>query len=745
MLQRKLKTDLAVIGGGMAGLVAAIAAARLGTKVVLVQDRPVLGGNASSEVRVWVSGAQGHTLNRFAREGGILNELLMEQLYRNPECSPPVWNAVLLDAVLAEPRITLLLDTAVHRVTMGDPGRIESVSAYCSPSETAYRISAPLFVDASGDSVVGGLAGADFRVGKESREAFGEPTAPPRADPRCLGASLYFYTRDAGRPVPFVRPDFAADVTRSPRVRSQAFDGRTQGCRLWWIEFGGELDTITDSGRIKATLTAIVYGFWDYIKNSGKFPEARNLDLAWVGPTPGKRESRRLMGPHVLAEHDLFRQPDFPDSCATGGWTIDHHPPKGFFSRRAPSRHKALPGPYNIPLRCLFSRNVENLFMAGRNISTSNVAFGSTRVMGTGAACGQAVGTAAALCLRERLTPAELVEDADRVQRLRQTLVREDQHVYHTPNRDPGDLARTATAEASGELALAEARPARSAETTVLEEDHWLMLPVVTPRLDRLDLFADVARATTLTVEVRRNDRGCHYFPNQLVAERRIRLRRGRGQWIRVPLDLETGEPGNVWFVVKRNPRVALHGSRRRITGVLSSLGSRRPWPEPRQDLFAFRLRPVQPVYPASAVVNGFARPEGLPNLWVSRARVTGRGAKPPWIELRWDERRTVGHIRLYLSHDPDMQIPTMMMRYPFRAVPTVLKHFTLSVRVGGGWKPVARIRGNHRRLVCVDLAEPVRTDRLRLRAEATNGSPRAEVYEIRAYRRRPAGLVSRG
>ncbi|MBN2583413.1 MAG: FAD-dependent oxidoreductase, partial [Planctomycetes bacterium] len=473
-----MTADLVVAGGGMAGAVGAIAAARHGAKVVLVQDRPVLGGNASSEIRVWVGGAQGHTRNRFAREGGILNELLMEQLYRNTECSPAVWDAVLLDAVTREPGITLLLDTAVDGVTMadGEPQRVASVSAFCSTSQTRYDLAAPLYLDASGDSIIGIQAGADHRLGKEGRQEFGEPTAPEQPDPRCLGASLYFYSKNVGRPVTFVRPEFAIDVSGTPRIRRGGFDGHIHGCELWWVEWGGELDTVHDAAEIKRKLTGIVYGLWDHIKNSGRFPEARDLDLEWVGAVPGKRESYRLVGPHLLTEHDLFCQPDFPDACATGGWTIDHHPPRGIFDDAPPSRHVGLPGPYNIPLRCLFSWNVENLLMAGRNISASNVAFGSIRLMGTGAVCGQAAGTAAAMCAERDILPRDLVADDALVEEFKQTLLRDDQHILGLANRDAADQARAATVAASSDLVLTGATADPRGEPTRADTwDEWLM------------------------------------------------------------------------------------------------------------------------------------------------------------------------------------------------------------------------------------------------------------------------------
>ncbi len=191
-----LTTDIAVIGGGLAGVCAAITAARAGRNVVLVQDRPVLGGNASSEVRLWILGATSHmgNNNRWAREGGIIDELLVENLYRNPEGNPLILDTILLEAVVNEPNITLLLNTAVHGLEKRGPDTIQSVRAFCSQNSTAYEIAAPLFIDASGDGIVGFLAGAAFRIGAESRSEFGEQFAPEQAHHELLGHTIYFYS-----------------------------------------------------------------------------------------------------------------------------------------------------------------------------------------------------------------------------------------------------------------------------------------------------------------------------------------------------------------------------------------------------------------------------------------------------------------------------------------------------------------------------------------------------------------------
>jgi len=194
-----------------------------------------------------------------------------------------------------------------------------------------------------------------------------------------------------------------------------------------------------------------VMGVWDHIKNSGEFPESANSALEWIGMLPGKRESRRIVGDHVLTEDDLLSG-DFEDAVAIGGWPMDDHPPGGFDRvDEAPSRWAAIPSVYNIPLRSLYSRTVSNLMMAGRNLSASHVALTSTRVMGTCSVEGQAVGTAAALCVRHGMSPRQLSQDAWRLNELQQTLLRDDQTIKGLRNEDPADLARSARVGASSE------------------------------------------------------------------------------------------------------------------------------------------------------------------------------------------------------------------------------------------------------------------------------------------------------
>jgi hypothetical protein len=446
-----LSADVLVAGGGLAGVCAAVAAARHGAKVILVQDRSRLGGNSSSEVKMHVVGANHHKSRPGWREGGLLEEFRLDDAVNNPQRCWEMWDLLLYDKVISEPNITLLLDSTLYSAQTKD-GRIEEVMVRCDKSEHLYRIRARIFLDCTGDSRLGLESGADYRTGREARSEFGESLAPETADQETLGSSILFTARIYPRPMPFTPPIWARKVTREHlklrRIRSWEYG-------YWWIEWGGNRDTIRDNERIRFELLSIVMGVWDYIKNSGEFASVSNWALDWIGMMPGKRGSRRLVGDHILTQHDLMKG-SFEDAVAIGGWPMDDHPPGGFDRADLPPAVQIkTPEVYNIPLRSLYSRNISNLMMAGRNISASHVAFTSTRVMATCAVCGQAAGTAAAICVRDGITPRELANKRERVFELQQTLLRDDQTIRDLKNLDPTDVARKAKVSASGANGLA--------------------------------------------------------------------------------------------------------------------------------------------------------------------------------------------------------------------------------------------------------------------------------------------------
>ncbi|HQP98962.1 MAG TPA: FAD-dependent oxidoreductase [bacterium] len=442
-----VECDFCVVGGGMAGMIAAIAAAREGAQVVLIQDRPVLGGNASSEIRMHVLGAEcsGRRNDVDSRESGILEEIRLTCAVTNPQRSFPYWDYILYDFCQREKNLRVFLNTHLESAKV-KKGRIEQVLAMRPSTEDVFEIRATLFADCSGDGRLGKEAGADYTVGREAKSTYGESLGQERADRKTQGSSILFFTREHDRPMPFVPPSWIRKYPRCEDLPHRSHKSWEYG--YWWCEWGGELDTIKDGDTIRHELYRIALGVWDHIKNQVDHG-AERWALEWIGAIPGKRESRRFLGPYVLNQNDLQSAVTFPDAVSHGGWTLDDHPPAGIDSPEPACKQIWLDRMYSIPLRSLFSRNIRNLFFAGRNISASHVAFCSTRVMGTCAAMGQAVGAAAAVCLEKKCLP---MEAADRyIRDIQQTLLRNDQFIPGIKNEDPTDLARNARITASSE------------------------------------------------------------------------------------------------------------------------------------------------------------------------------------------------------------------------------------------------------------------------------------------------------
>ena len=385
--------EFCVVGGGLAGMCAAITAARHGVKTLLMHERPVLGGNASSEVRMWVCGTPR------CLETGIVEEIRLENLYRNNDPNYSVWDSILYEKVRFQENLTLLLNCSCQELEL-DGARIKSIRGYQQTTQQFHRVEAKFFTDCSGDSILAPLSGAEFRVGRESKKEFGEQLAQEQADTKTMGLSCIIQGRETDSPKKFIPPKWAycyPDEESLP-PRGHQFC-RTQN--YWYLELGGDRDSIRDTEEIRDELLKIAFGLWDHIKNHGDHG-ADNWSLDWVGFWPGKRESRRYVGDHILSEKEILSGAAFEDAVAYGGWPVDDHHPGGFNHFGPANVHISVPAPYTIPLRSLYSRNVPNLFCAGRNISTTHVALSSSRVMATCAILGQAAGTAAYYAVREK-------------------------------------------------------------------------------------------------------------------------------------------------------------------------------------------------------------------------------------------------------------------------------------------------------------------------------------------------------
>jgi hypothetical protein len=743
-----VSVDVVVVGGGLSGVSAALSAARSGASVVLVQDRPVLGGNASSEIRLWVLGATSHmgNNNRWAREGGILDEILIENLYRNREGNPLILDTILLEKVGAEDNIRLLLNTCVYEVDMRDGQVIESVTAFCSQNQTKYVVSARQFVDASGDGILGFLAGAAFRMGAESREEFGELFAPSSEYGELLGHSIYFYTKDAGVPVRYHAPSFALqDITEIPRFRS--FNAKDYGCKLWWIEYGGRMDTIHDSERIKWELWKIVYGVWHHIKNSGEFPEAETLTLEWVGTIPGKRESRRFEGDLMITQQDIVEQRAHADVVAFGGWSIDLHPGDGVYSPLPGCNQWHSKGIYGIPYRCLYSRNISNLFLAGRIISASHVAFGSTRVMATGAAVGQAVGTAAAICVREGFNPRDLI-DASGIRMLQQALLQSGVFLPGVRRDDPHDLSLSARLKASSSLMFS-GFP-HDGGWQVLDCSVAQMVPVQAGRLPGVTFELNAAEHTELTVQWRISERPDNQTPELLLHAQTFEIQEGVSQLF-FECEEALREDRYLYLVLLRNPLVSVPISEMRVSGILSlfnhinpavsNFGSQTPpegigfdafefWcPRRRPDgrNLAFTLNTGIPSFEVENLRSGIDRPRVMPNAWVADPNDAF-----PYIRLSWDEPQLIGSIEICFDNDFDHPLESVLMGHPEDRMPFCVRDLTVSDDRG---EVISIIRDNHETVRHIHLHEPVESKHLTIALSHPSAQVAASLFAVRCFK----------
>lgn len=744
MKSRSQTFDVVVIGGGLAGICAAISSARVGCHVALVQNRSVLGGNSSSEIRVWVGGASKHGINRYGRENGIMGELFVENQYRNPDGNPYLWDVLLLEKVRAEPNISLYLDTEVLQVEMKDEQTIQSVTGFVQGSETQLTFVSNYFIDCTGDGVVAFNAGADYHLGRESRETFGESLAPKVADQKLLGSSLFFYTKDVGHPVTFVKPFFARDITQTEIVKSRVIKKDDNGCAYWWIEWGGDHDIVHDNEMIRDELQAAVYGIWDYIKNSGNY-DADNLTLEWVGSVVGKREYRRFLGDYVLRQQDIEEQTDFVDKVAFGGWSIDIHPASGMYTKEAGTEDSVPDGLYHIPLRSLYSRNIHNLFLAGRDISVSHVAFGSTRVMATCAIGGQAAGLAAAFAWSRGIMARDIYQN--HLAEFQRVMLREDSAILGLGLTDPDDLMPQASVTASHSLTTINTYREDS-RIYPLTKPVAFMFPV-NPEVRAVDLMVDAQQAGNLQVSFYQTGKGQNYIPDKLLKTEHVTVAAQTHGWVTIPFVWRPDQPQNVFVKVTGEDHLNLRVSRQAFQGVLSFINE--PVGELKQpklhhfvrtspilkwtnqtfnrENFVFRVDQTAAFTPEK-VTNGYIRPFSGPNMWVAPVR-----NQPENVTFEWTKPQTIQEVRMILNDDLNEDLINLHHhRTAFPIMPELLKDFTVDYLTDQGWQTLANIQANRKRHVIIRLPEAIRTQRIRIRTLATNGSEQFSIVEVRAY-----------
>ncbi len=784
--------DVVVVGGGLAGSAAAIAAARHGCSVVLIQDRPVLGGNASSEIDVPPGGDSSNEPLDPSETG------IMEEFYAKTDRGwDHDWSPAIERVVRSEPNIDLRLNTRAINVVMKDAATILGVIAMDVRSGRRMLFPGEIFIDCTGDGWVGFWAGADFRQGRESRSEFGESLAPEKADSHTMGNTLFVASFREESPAPFHCPEWAYQWTspdefdpsglhfsmpqmpyavRSPikgallrfthgaGIVGQQFgeqdekdDGDESGRRpmpvlpphyrsfekgkgylprtkdggffQWWVERGGNEDTVYDAEHIRDELLRVNLGLWNYVKNySPQFKEANaNRRLVWINYVPGKRESRRLVGDYILTQWDYADRVVHPDNVSYGGWGIDVHHPNGFW-KKGPMYYNEYRGhKVSIPFRCLYSRNLANLLMAGRNISVTHVALGGVRVMRTTCLMGQAVGTAAALCVERHVLPR--TAGKLHIKDIQQRLLKDGAYVMGQKNEDPDDLALGTKVTASSVKTITDPRRTfPRSETPLIHDLNMQRAVMFQPRSGRVDRVALYLRstndsATPLTLTLRKARAFGDFASQENLATATATVPAKSKGW--VTFNVGSSVDPDTYYSVMLPPTKGLQWDLFPVLVENTCRAYGGPAWTLREECYKFRLFPgEEPDVPETATISlspenvndGYNRAvNGVPHAWGPDPDEP----LPQWIELRFvkPERFNVVHVT-------------------FQTLPLSSPSYSVDVFDGNAWRSVGTVKDNRRRRL-VHTFEAVTSDRIRLVLKGPAGddphhSP--QVCEIRVY-----------
>ena len=732
-----VRADLVIVGGGLPGICTALKSARMGMKTALINNRPYFGGNASAELMIMIAGASGiHEFNYNARESGIIEELFLENLYKNPEKNRYVWDGIVLDKLQAEENLMLFPNTCVDEVEMGDDGQIKSVSGLQNTTEKRFVFTAPLFVDDTGDGTVGFLAGAQYRYGREAASEFGERFAPETADDGVLPSTMVFFAHDVGHPVPYKAPKFATDFTKTDVLEHRVIPASSFHQFQWFYELNGRLNQMEQYEDILQHHRELVYGVWDYIKNSGKY-KADNYAFSYVSPISGKRESRRLVGDYILTERDVTEQSDFADTVGHGGWSIDLHALDGFYSKEIINRHIYLKGIYQIPYRCCYSKNVSNLFIEGRCMSLSHVALGTVRTMATLSTIGQCNAVAAFLCKKYGILPRQVGQE--HLEELQQLLMREDQYIVGKRYLDREDLAKEAAVSVSSVKPLENLRKESEAP---LEETMALSLPLG-GKVHSLILYGKALRDTVLHCHVYRADKPENYNPAEEVYSAAVEVRAAaEATEIAVPLELELAA-GHYFVQLDANADLVMQMSDYSFTGAITSRKKKNKSPthvdyltgemkeyewSMTQGCLCFRVNGGEAVFSGENLHNGYARPYVSSNIWHSTDK------KDQKITLRWDSARSVSKLNLIFDSNLNRFCRSAETDYTDLFYRMVKDYDVYCKAEDGSLRLLCEVRDNFQRVN--ELAfEPVMTDEITVVLRETHGQEFFSVYEIRCYR----------
>jgi len=714
---KTLAFDFVVVGGGYGGVGTAVQAARLGMKTALIQNRPCLGGNASKEINVGPGGACPHT-SRF-RETGICEEIAEGRRLTDVQN----WSDAIDLVVKDVPNLTIFFNTEGVRAVMENKSHIAAVEADDVVTGQRYVFRAPLFADCTGDGAIAATTGAEFRWGQEARDEFNEDIAPEQANKHTMGTSMMHRSVPMPTPQPFTPPAFAVKFTEEHFVKRK----HNMLTGTWWQEYGGLRNTIQDAEEIRDELIRVMFGAFDWAKNHDPATreEARNYKLVWLPTVGGKRESRRFIGDYIMTQHDVQNATLFPDRVAFGGWPIDLHPSPGIYGKDVPPAiFTHLKQPYSIPYRILYTRDVDNLFLAGRHVSVTHVALGSTRLMQTIGTMGQAIGAAAHLCAKHRQLPRNL--NPSYMKELQQLLLKWDAYILQVAHEDSADLCHGAKVTASSSLPDGSYGVFGAGDLTPHQEApcntaRGQRIGVTSPNQDTISLQLRVTGDKPVEARLNVGEEG-EKEPMDIKAT----VQPGGFRWVtfQLPAPLEPGKVYLVWMPPTPQLvwRIARGGDGERVYGKPTA------WTVSRGTYMIKPNglpRPLGRVGPEAAV-DGVKWPfEGESHQWRSDPR---RGL-PQWLEVNF--AKPVALNTVYLTFDTNI-----FGRFPAGKVGSEVtaQDYRLLYNDGGQWKVAFSEKGNWRRFRRHRFSD-ITTDKIRLEIlKAINGNE-ARLYEIRAYK----------
>jgi hypothetical protein len=684
---KEMHFDITIAGGGIAGICAAVTAARKGLKALLINDRPVLGGNASSEIGVTISGASHHGLNPaiYAKEGGLIEEIRLRMSKYSMGGGYDKYallDAVFFDLIYENENLILLLNTSVYSCEVKG-NKITRVYARHHISNEVYDINSKIYVDATGNGTLAYEAGCSYHMGREGKDEYGEFWAPEKADKYTMGNTFYFETYDCGHEVTYIPPAFAHKVENMEFIKEIHNPKNHRSITVkgahWSFEYGGQVDVIYQSEDIDLELRKLIFGIWDYIKNSGNYPEAKNYVLKRIYTKSGARESRRFIGDYFLTENDIEDKLDFKDSICIGGWPMDIHAPLGIYDTAPATNFVPVTGIYNIPMRSLYSKDIDNLMLAGRDISASHIALGSTRVMATCGAMGQAVATAAKYCIEKELSPKEVT--ASYIKELQRTLAEDDQTIIGIRNINPvmEKFRASATSEKCYENVFA-------SDFIKLNKDYGIAWMLGTEQLESVKIKVKNSsnEAKLLTYKILTGIHKETFLPEKLVREGEVIIPENYEDWFQIPINADRGMDGKLYLIFVRNEDISLGVAKDRPIGAVTlRMYPQDDYAECNHDSIPLKkdagyrylehryernrnilfkdMVPEQRLFAPEMALSPYSRPYGIPNLWI------GAGEFPHTLTLTAKEPVYADRIAFifdsFLENDSTQKLPECLVK----------------------------------------------------------------------------------